>query len=225
MSTAIQVIKQKSEDFLARAKGIRKIRTQADRELVAVLLVTNGELQKEIERVFRPMKQKARAAWQEVVDQEKEQMEPLKREEETCRFMQRTDYAEQEYIRVEREMKAREEVQRKALEERERAVAALKEAGDKQEAKALAAAPLAVAPVEIANKATNIEGVTFREEVRFQIEDPMLVPREYLIVDETAIRRVANALKAKTSIPGVRVWLEKVPVRIGARSVKWQERQ
>lgn len=50
------------------------------------------------------------------------------------------------------------------------------------------------------------EGVTFREEWRFEIEDATSLPREYLQPNESAIRGVVQALKGETKIPGVRVW-------------------
>lgn len=58
-------------------------------------------------------------------------------------------------------------------------------------------------------------GISAREVWLFQVVDPDLVPREYLAVDESKIRRVVQAMKSGTKIPGVRVWSEK---QIGARA-------
>ena len=48
-----------------------------------------------------------------------------------------------------------------------------------------------------------------REVCKFEVTDPALVPREYLIDDETKLRKVVGALKGDTIIPGVRVYSEK----------------
>lgn len=49
----------------------------------------------------------------------------------------------------------------------------------------------------------------------FQVTDPSLVPREYLMVNEAKIRKVVNALKGDTNIPGVSVCSEKSIVARG----------
>ncbi len=55
---------------------------------------------------------------------------------------------------------------------------------------------------------TAMKGVNTRENWKFEIVDPMLIPREYLAVDEVKIGKVVRALKSATSIPGVRPYAE-----------------
>ena len=62
-----------------------------------------------------------------------------------------------------------------------------------------------VAPV-VQREAPKVEGVSIPKVWTFEITDSALIPREYLVIDETRIRKVVGALKGETNIPGVRVF-------------------
>lgn len=53
-------------------------------------------------------------------------------------------------------------------------------------------------------------GVSFRDEVKFEITDPDAVPRNLCCPDEKKIRNFVKAMGAATVVPGVRIWIEKV---------------
>lgn len=65
-----------------------------------------------------------------------------------------------------------------------------------------------VAPV-IQREPPKVSGVATREVWKFEITDPTQVPRQFLMVDESKIRRVVQAMKGDASIPGVRVYAER----------------
>lgn len=65
-----------------------------------------------------------------------------------------------------------------------------------------------VAPV-IHREPPKVAGINTREVWKFEVTDPAAVPREYLSVDESKIRKVVGALKGDTRIAGVRVYSEK----------------
>jgi hypothetical protein len=65
-----------------------------------------------------------------------------------------------------------------------------------------------VAPI-VQTAAPKVAGISIPKVWRFEITDEDLIPREYLVVDEVRIRKVVNALKADTNIPGVRVFEQK----------------
>lgn len=69
--------------------------------------------------------------------------------------------------------------------------------------------PVAPAPV-LAQTAVPAGSNKAKAQIRwkFEIADPKALPREYLIPDESAIRKVVDALKDRTQIAGVRVWSE-----------------
>ena len=64
-----------------------------------------------------------------------------------------------------------------------------------------------VAPVAQA-AAPKIAGISTTTAWTFHVEQPLLVPREYLSVDEVKIRKVVQALKGDAKISGVRVYQE-----------------
>lgn len=73
----------------------------------------------------------------------------------------------------------------------------------------LSAAPVMVVINPETKETPKVAGMTFRDDWKFEIENETLIPREYLMVDESKIRKVVKALGKATSIPGVRVWAEK----------------
>jgi hypothetical protein len=58
------------------------------------------------------------------------------------------------------------------------------------------------------HQAPEATGVASQEVWLFEIADPSLLPREYLIPNEKAIRATVNTQKGLARIPGVRVWRE-----------------
>lgn len=69
-------------------------------------------------------------------------------------------------------------------------------------------ASMVVAPI-IQREAPKVSGISTREVWLFEVTDPTAVPREYLMVDESKIRKVVGALKSDTRIAGVRVYSDK----------------
>ncbi len=65
-----------------------------------------------------------------------------------------------------------------------------------------------VAPV-IQREAPKVAGVASREVWKFQVENPALVPRDYLMLDVSKIGAYVRAMKADAKIPGVRIYPEK----------------
>lgn len=140
---------------------------------------------------------------------------------------QAAEAARREREKLEREAAAEREKARKAQEAAEAKARALEEAGKAEraeqmrqqaaeraaaaeaeaQAKAAAAAAMPTAPV-VHVAAPAAKGISTRENWKFEIVDPALVPREYLVVDEKAIGQVVRALQSRTNIPGVRVYAE-----------------
>lgn len=73
------------------------------------------------------------------------------------------------------------------------------------------ALPLAAAyvpPVHVPTSVPSVKGSSQRESWTFEITDLALIPREYFVLDEKAIRAVVRSLKGRTSIPGIRAYDE-----------------
>ena len=115
---------------------------------------------------------------------------------------------QQEQERIRREaQRAADELARKEREKLEKRAALAAAKGQEEKAATLAEqAQTVVAPVQM--EAPKLTGISTRTVYRFEITDPALVPREYLVVDESRIRKVVQALKSDCQIPGVRVYAE-----------------
>jgi hypothetical protein len=76
--------------------------------------------------------------------------------------------------------------------------------------KTLEAPPAFVPPPRVTTpEPPKVAGVSFKDVWKFEVVDPSQLPPEYLMPNETAIRRTVSGLMGKTNIPGVRVWSEK----------------
>lgn len=85
------------------------------------------------------------------------------------------------------------------------------DSGDIKGCEQTLAAPLKVEPVRAATPEPVMpQGISMRENWKFEIENVNLLPLEYMLPDEGAIGKVVRALGSKTNIPGVRVFCEKV---------------
>ena len=85
----------------------------------------------------------------------------------------------------------------------------LREKGKEEKADILEAkSALVSAPLAQANK-PQVAGQSIQTLYDFEILDPLLIPREYLLVDEVKIRKVVKALKEDTRIPGIKVITKK----------------
>ena len=84
-----------------------------------------------------------------------------------------------------------------------------KETKAAEKASALEQRAAAVVAPAVQREAPKVAGLKTREVWKFEIVDPSLLPREYLVPDEAAIRGVVNSLKDRTKIPGVRVFPDK----------------
>ena len=115
---------------------------------------------------------------------------------------------EQDRLRREEQRKADERArkERERLEAQAAAAAASGKAGRAEQLQERAAT--VVAPV-IHREAPKVTGVNMRDVWKFAIEDEAQIPRAFLAVDESKIRKHVANMKGDTQIPGVRVYCEK----------------
>lgn len=193
-----------------------KIQTNDDYEMGCSLLQMIATRKKQVEDVFDPIVSKAYAAHKEAVGQKKKFMDPLLAAEFAVKGKVSQYHTEQERLRREKEDREREalkaENEKKAMEE----AAALTAAGEKELAdiviqNAIEETPVVVVPSTVPKQ----EGISSRKDWDFRITNEMLIPREYLMVNEKAIRAVVKAQKSLTKIPGVEVFSkDTVSVRV-----------
>lgn len=223
----IQAIKSGRAGLLAKAEAL--VVDSPESEQLAWAVVNGiGELKKRIEADFGPAQQASHRAWKAIVAQKRGHLETLEEPDRVVRAKLSDWEGEKRRRQAEAERKAREEAAAVEAEARRRAQErAQKEAEDKRleeaveaeesgehvQAQALLETPVEAAPVEAptvvpaAMPERKVAGAGAMVEVwKFEITDPQAIPREYLSVNETAIRKVVGALKGATSIAGVRVY-------------------
>ncbi|MDE2020237.1 MAG: hypothetical protein KGJ13_07880 [Patescibacteria group bacterium] len=204
--------------------------TREDCERAASRLQSITMAVKSVVDLFAPMKKKAFETHREITSKEKSLLDPLENAKKHLSSQIGLFHRKEEEARIAAERKlqqeAQEQAKKQAAEEAQRREelairksAELEAQGKTEEAdKVLAHA--AATSTAIQTQAQNhvpivhvpappkIAGVSIRQTWKFEIVSPDLVPREYLIPDERAIRARVQSLKDKCSIPGVRVWCE-----------------
>jgi hypothetical protein len=205
-----------SVSILEQAKQLI-ILDQESLEFVSRFLDNIRDWRARIAERLDPLIQAAHKAHKEAVALKKEAEEPLIAAEGLAKKMV-GDYLEAERrLREEAERKIREaeEAKRKADTELEKA-ALLEQVGANDKAAELMAAAEAIEaaapkPDPLPEKAV-APGLTTREVWRYEITDPMKLPRAYLMPDESAIGAAVRTQKARCEIAGVRIWMERVSV-------------
>lgn len=201
-------IQQKAAGIVEKAKA-HAVVDQESYDIATNTLKGLKAMMKEIEATFDPIAKKAHDAWKEVLAQKKRHIEPLETADKILRRKAADWFAEQDRIRREAERQALEEARRKAEEEQIARAQFLQDAGALELAEKVIEQPVKVGPVKVAAPAPDKNGVGFREVWTFEIVDASLLPREFLIPDEVAIRKRVQAMKGETNIPGVKVSVRK----------------
>jgi hypothetical protein len=181
-----------AEEYAAAGEDLKRVKGAKDR----------------LERLRKSMTQPIDAAKKAIMDFFRGPSDQLDRAESQIKRSMIAFSNEQDRLRREEQARAEESARKERL--RLEAQANKAEASGKVEKAAALQqrAATVVAPV-IERTPPKVIGVSTREVWKFEVTDPAQVPREYLTVDESKIRRVVGALKGDTKIAGVRVWSEK----------------
>lgn len=123
---------------------------------------------------------------------------------------------------LEAEARAKAEAARKAAEEasaaeRKKLLAAAAAADRKAEAASIKAeaqvetAAAVMAPVvQIASRTEKVAGLSTRKAWKFRVVNPLLVPREFLIIDEQRLQKYAAAMKEQAQVAGVEFYTDDI---------------
>lgn len=194
------------------------IKTPADYAAAGEFLVRLKGLRKQIDDTFDPIITKAHSAHKEAVAQKKKVEGPLAIGEGHIKGLMTDFRNEAERIRREQEAAARAEATRKAEEEQLAKAEAAEKRGDTAKAEAILNQPLKVVPMPVKPSETpTVAGVSFRQNWKARVIDETLIPREYLMVDMSALNGIARSMKGKAVVPGVEFYPEDV-VAAGAGS-------
>jgi hypothetical protein len=179
-------------------------------------LLFAGELQeikrrqKVIDDRLEPEKKKAYVAYMAWNDLIKELKAPLLAREAFDKKEMSAWEQEQKRIRREEEKRLQEEARKREEEARLQAAIEAEAHGQKEEAEAIIEQPAYVPPVVLPKSTPKVSGISYRDNWAFRITDPNKIPREYMVPNETAIRKVVSALKDKANIPGIEAYNERI---------------
>lgn len=192
-----------------------KINDNAAYEDAGKFLVEVKRRGKQVEAYWKPLKEKAKAAWQDVVNKEKAMLSPMAEAETTIKREMARYSAEQEVVRRAAEAEAR----RRQQEERDRllaeAIAAEKSGNASGAAASVAMAEMVedmTAPAVI-TEAPRAAGVSVRKTWKARVLDDRMVPviaNGIVIrpIDAAALNNIARLTKGTASIPGVEFYEE-----------------
>lgn len=216
----VQEVSKESSELAQQAASLA-VTDAASQENASGLLLTIAAMRKKIADTWKPMKDAAFKAHRIVCEKEKELDAPLLDAERRLKNAIGAFVAEQQRLareheeglrRQERERaeaEAKAEAERLALED----AVSLASEGRMDEAEAVMAHPLPVtpryiAPAPVAPAVAQVKGVSTREVWKFRIVDEEKIPREYLSVNESAIRAVVERTKGKIRIAGIETYSE-----------------
>ena len=224
----IKVIEQESTALVVKAKGM-VITTQEENIVAGEFLQSIKAMQGEVKEAFDPIIEKAHAAHKEAITQRDKYLDPLKEAEKIIKGL-KTEYVnEVERIAREQQRKLQEEAERKAEAERKRkeeqerqwrekaekleAEGRLAEAAKAQEkadlrameAEAVQAEVPILAPPEI-----KVKGESYRDKWSCEVIDINLLPREWMIPNQSALDGLAEKTKGAIQIPGCQFYATKI---------------
>lgn len=154
---------------------------------------------------FAPMKQKAYEAHKAITAQESETLKPLQQAESTVKRIMSEYYQEQERKRIAEQQKAQvaaDEAARKERERLEREAAKLK-TPELRERRLEQAAQVIAPMIQVATAVPVIAGQSVVKRWKAVVVNVDLVPREYMVVNDTALQALARATKGAVKVAGV----------------------
>lgn len=183
------------------------ITTQEEAAVVDSFCVNLKALEKEVDLAYDEHIEMAYKAHKALVGKKKLYAEPIA-QARTIAKGKLIAWADAERVRAEQEAaiaraKAKQQAEDEALARAERAA----EFGDDKTADAIMAAPVVVEPVKVA--APVKMATVMQTRWKYKITNAALIPREYLVPDETKIGGVIRATKGAVAIPGVEAFQER----------------
>ena len=167
---------------------------------------------KKVEAFFKPLKATAKAAHKALCDKENEILAiPLKANEIASRtanaWKAEQKRKDDEALRIKQA-----QLQKEAEEAQKKLLAEIKKTGNKEAFEQAKQMPLEVPKAEIEPGFQKVAGTRNRTEWHFEITDQKLVPDQFWVIDEKAVREYVKAMREKAlpgggfEIPGVMVW-------------------
>ena len=217
-----KLLEVKANDYVVMAEGFEITNDEQNQE-AADIINKMSTFRKNVKAFFKPVVDHAHKAWKVALGQQAVLVDPVEAAEKIMRQKSGDYFQEQERIRREEENRIRREAEKKAKREREEEVKKERERAEKEAAEAKTKkekeaierkakqeieATLA-APIIFSVPTTNVkkvQGLSARKGYDFEIVDAKKIPRLYMKIDETKIRKYVKMMGKDAVIDGVRVF-------------------
>jgi vacuolar-type H+-ATPase subunit H len=187
------------------------VRDQTSLTAANGLLLDVKALRRKFDNEFNPGIAQAFAHHRYLTAQKKKWTDPLDEAERAIK-PKITDYlVEQDRIRLEAEravQRAKEAAAKAAQDAADEALALIEQGKTAQADKVVEAAAAKIEDIQadtpfVPDKPVAV-GASIRETWDYEVTDESLIPRKFLIIDHTTLRRYAAAMKHQADVPGVR---------------------
>jgi hypothetical protein len=205
-------VKKDTNDAMSYAESIiaiRKIENQPAFDKSAYMLIEIKVRYKALEALRKSMTDPLDASKKAIIEFFSKPLDLLKQAEGNIKVAIQQFNAEQERLRKIEEDKLREK-QEKEAEKLRIKIAEAKKAGETEKVEKLIEKKAVVTQtvISVAPKFTPAAGITIKKIWKFRIANLLLVPRDYLMIDEVKIGSVVRASKGTIKIPGVECYSE-----------------
>jgi len=203
-------VEEKALSIIDQAKAVKVVDSQTYIS-AGVFWKSIGEMIAEVKDTFDPICEAAHKAHKAATTKRAKYLDPLETAYKSVKKLMSDYDTEQERLRKAEEMRLA-EIARKQEEERLLAEAeAAEKSGNKEEAQAIIDAPVYVPPVVVPKSVPKMAGgPVYRSIWKFRIKNAALIPREYMIPNETMIGGVVRNSKGVINIPGIEAYEERV---------------
>ena len=215
LAAEAQAVSLKSTELTTRAQAMLVVNQESQAQASGLLLAI-AAMRKELADTFKPMKDAAHRAHKTICEQEKALDSPLAEGERALKDRiggyvleeQRLARQAEEALRRAESERAQLARETESIEQALTDAIALEAQGNIDAAEAILANP-ALAPLRyaaaasVAQRTASVPGVTTRTDWDFRVINEAMIPREYLAINEPAIRYLGKATKGKATIPGV----------------------
>ena len=210
-TTAIVVpadVEKESSSVVKQANAI-VVKDSASYELAGDFLRTIKSASLKIDGVFDGPIEAAHKAHKSMLAAKKTFSVPLAEAEQHVKDKRKIWFNEQERIRLAEQRRLEQEAFAAAEAAREAELAELRKQHKYRAAKQIAQTEIEVAPVAVvAPVAPREDGIGKTVRWKYKIVDANLIPREYLLVDEVRLGKIARAEHDQHPIPGVEFYGE-----------------
>jgi hypothetical protein len=206
---SVEVVKQEIAPVVAQANQV-VISDAASNETAIAFLKSIKAAQKKVSDFFEPLKSAAHKAWKQTTESEAQLLDPLKLAEKSIKDKSMTWQRQQEEARQAEQRRLQAIADEAARRERER----LEKEAAKLKTPELKAARLAQAEavttpvVEVAKTVGSTSGTSIKKLWKARVVNADAVPREWLMVNETALAVFAKSTKGSVKVAGVEFYAE-----------------